>query len=273
MKKELKTQKSIVIEGTLDDKSLAETYYSYFVYTKKNLLDELGVHNNIGAWAANSVSGILGAYVVKGLMGIGIGALVGGAVTIANALASASNKKELERCLSSIQHGVADAITVKVVTKKHYQDNYFVDIDVRPLIYDGLLVEGSSNINVRYIQRRLSDMGYKTSVDGHFGPGTKSSVMSFQRNTGLSVDGKIGPATWNRLLFVYPYPNILLQQGSKGTHVKTIQKRLKETKYLSGSIDGSFGPATTRSVKTYQGDSNLSVDGIVGNQTWRSLMY
>jgi peptidoglycan hydrolase-like protein with peptidoglycan-binding domain len=36
--------------------------------------------------------------------------------------------------------------------------------------------------------------------------------------------------------------------------------------------DGIFGPKTEASVKSYQGNNNLTVDGIVGKQTWTSLL-
>jgi peptidoglycan hydrolase-like protein with peptidoglycan-binding domain len=36
--------------------------------------------------------------------------------------------------------------------------------------------------------------------------------------------------------------------------------------------DGNFGSATESSVKHYQGNENLTVDGIVGAQTWTSLL-
>lgn len=36
--------------------------------------------------------------------------------------------------------------------------------------------------------------------------------------------------------------------------------------------DGNFGPSTETSVKHYQQNENLTVDGIVGRQTWTSLI-
>jgi murein L,D-transpeptidase YcbB/YkuD len=38
------------------------------------------------------------------------------------------------------------------------------------------------------------------------------------------------------------------------------------------TVDGVFGPTTEQSVKHYQQNENLSVDGIVGKQTWTSLL-
>jgi peptidoglycan hydrolase-like protein with peptidoglycan-binding domain len=36
--------------------------------------------------------------------------------------------------------------------------------------------------------------------------------------------------------------------------------------------DGEFGPSTEASVKHYQQNENLTVDGVVGKQTWTSLL-
>lgn len=49
-------------------------------------------------------------------------------------------------------------------------------------------------------QYLLNRCGYSLSVDGIFGPNTRSAVQSFQSSKNLSVDGIIGPNTWNSLL-------------------------------------------------------------------------
>ena len=36
--------------------------------------------------------------------------------------------------------------------------------------------------------------------------------------------------------------------------------------------DGDFGPATESSVRHYQGNEGLTVDGVVGRLTWTSLL-
>jgi peptidoglycan hydrolase-like protein with peptidoglycan-binding domain len=40
----------------------------------------------------------------------------------------------------------------------------------------------------------------------------------------------------------------------------------------SDGVDGIFGPNTTQWVKEFQGNSNLEVDGIVGEDTWTALL-
>ena len=59
-----------------------------------------------------------------------------------------------------------------------------------------------------------------------------------------------------------------LQRGFKGSDaVRTVQKRLKELGYYSGSADGDFGPATEAAVKAFQRANGLKADGKVGKQT------
>lgn len=37
-------------------------------------------------------------------------------------------------------------------------------------------------------------------------------------------------------------------------------------------VDGDFGPATEKSLKHFQQNENIAVDGIVGKQTWTTLL-
>ena len=58
--------------------------------------------------------------------------------------------------------------------------------------------------------------------------------------------------------------------GDKGSGVRTLQELLNSNGY-SVDVDGKFGPQTQAAVKDYQQKNNLTVDGIVGNQTWGAL--
>jgi len=59
----------------------------------------------------------------------------------------------------------------------------------------------------------------------------------------------------------------VLKNGSKGTLVKTVQTKLKNWGYYTGSVDGIYGPKTVAAVKYFQRVNGLTQDGIVGAKT------
>ena len=132
-----------------------------------------------------------------------------------------------------------------------------------------LLRSGSQGNFVYLLQFILNQYGYNLSVDGIFGSRTLSAVRDFQRNNSLSVDGLVGTNTWRTLLNLSPYP--LLREGSRGAYVKFLQQLLESNLYPVGNIDGIFGTRTLSAVRQYQQANGLTVDGLVGNNTWASL--
>jgi peptidoglycan hydrolase-like protein with peptidoglycan-binding domain len=76
-----------------------------------------------------------------------------------------------------------------------------------------------------------------------------------------------------------------LQRGSTGTWVRVLQTRLNYQFATNGvstypntitdslAIDGDFGPKTQAMVVNYQYGWVLSMDGIVGPQTWANLGF
>lgn len=64
----------------------------------------------------------------------------------------------------------------------------------------------------------------------------------------------------------------ILKEGTAGNDVKQLQNRLKKLNYFTyPTATGNFGPVTTKSVKSFQIDNNLTADGVVGNKTWYKL--
>lgn len=59
--------------------------------------------------------------------------------------------------------------------------------------------------------------------------------------------------------------------GSKGDIVRTIQTKLKNWGYYTGSVDGVYGYNTYAAVKYFQRTNGLYADGIVGNSTLAAL--
>lgn len=63
----------------------------------------------------------------------------------------------------------------------------------------------------------------------------------------------------------------VLRQGSSGSTVKTMQQKLKNWGYYTGTVDGIFGAKTTAAVKYFQRKNGLAADGIVGKKTLAAL--
>jgi peptidoglycan hydrolase-like protein with peptidoglycan-binding domain len=63
----------------------------------------------------------------------------------------------------------------------------------------------------------------------------------------------------------------LLKKGSTGEAVRQLQRALKDLGYDPGELDGQFGSETESAVKAFQGDRQLTVDGIVGEITWLNI--
>jgi len=127
--------------------------------------------------------------------------------------------------------------------------------------------QGSTGEDVKTVQYLVTAQGHPTGVDGDFGPATKAAVQAFQSSRGLGADGIVGPQTWPQLI-------IQVQQGSNGKAVSAVQSQI----YSRGdganqiTVDGSFSSVTTDAVRAFQMLLGLSVDGIVGPQTWNHLV-
>ena len=64
-----------------------------------------------------------------------------------------------------------------------------------------------------------------------------------------------------------------LRRGSKGKYVTLAQTELINKGYSCGSTgaDGDFGKNTEAAVKAFQKDHGLTVDGVIGQNTWNAL--
>ena len=153
-------------------------------------------------------------------------------------------------------HGVCNFLGVNYIPRNNL-NNY------------PLLRNGSQGNFVYLLQFILNQYGYNLSVDGIFGTRTLNAVRDFQRNNSLSVDGLVGNNTWKTLLTLPPYP--LLKQNYRGAYVTFLQQLLESNLYPVGGIDGIFGTRTLNAVRAFQQANGLTVDGIVGNNTWNAL--
>ena len=63
----------------------------------------------------------------------------------------------------------------------------------------------------------------------------------------------------------------MIKRGSISNYVLIAQDDLNTLGYNTGGLDGIFGTKTYNAVRNYQRAAGLSVDGIVGCNTWRAL--
>ena len=117
---------------------------------------------------------------------------------------------------------------------------------------------------VKELQKELQELGYHTGdIDGLYGAKTEEALKEFQKEAGITVDGKYGPATHKALLAE------LGTQESEAT--KHIQSMLSDLGYYAGDINGTYDTATEDAVKAFQTEQGLTADGIVGPKTLAAL--
>ena len=63
----------------------------------------------------------------------------------------------------------------------------------------------------------------------------------------------------------------LSKLGSRGNEVRRIQTKLKELGYYKGSVDGIYGTATQKAVRSFQKNCGITADGIAGPKTLKYL--
>ncbi|MDD4706531.1 MAG: peptidoglycan-binding protein, partial [Bacilli bacterium] len=140
------------------------------------------------------------------------------------------------------------------------------------------LFEGAKGDEIALLQEYLNLLGYYNfKIDGNFNVNTTKAVKLFQKENNLNDTGIVNQETWELMeqkVFDLDKSTRLenLKEGSTGLEVITLQEKLRLVKSYFGSITGSFGPETTEAVKSFQSQNNLSVTGIVDNNTWDVLL-
>lgn len=154
----------------------------------------------------------------------------------------------------------------------------------------GSLKLGSQGQDVRSLQTKLKALGfYKGTVDGDFGEATEKAVKAFQKQYGLTVDGKVGSATMAKLAAAKatakptasPTPkatatpsyssNTYLRNGNSGKQVRQMQERLISLGYLVGKATSNFDNATEAGVIAFQRRNTSYADGVAGPETLKAL--
>ncbi|MEG3920508.1 peptidoglycan-binding protein [Microcoleus sp. POL10_C6] len=161
-----------------------------------------------------------------------------------------------------------------------------------PVRKEKTISAGADGPEVAAIQQRLQVHSFKVgTIDGSYGSRTTSAVRAFQQSKGLNSDGIVDKETWTALAAdpapapetvqnnapilsnaaVAGNPPALLNKGTVGSKVKTLQVRLEMQGYDPGPIDGIFGARTATAVKNFQKFKGLTVDGMVDETTWKAL--
>lgn len=126
---------------------------------------------------------------------------------------------------------------------------------------------GDVGERVRTVQYLLRQAGHTSiTADGNFGPATEAAVIAFQNSRGLGADGSVGSQTWPALV-------VTVRQGSTGEAVKAVQSQLNAHGAAPAlAVDGNFGAGTHTAVRSFQTRNALTVDGVVGPNTWKALV-
>ena len=122
------------------------------------------------------------------------------------------------------------------------------------------------------MQERLIELWYLNGAPtGYFGSDTETAVKKFQENNGLTVDGKIGSQTMEKLYSEDAKSNAFAY-GERSDELVKYQNRLKKLGYLTTEADGTFGADTVTAVRRFQSENGLIADGALGRETATLLM-
>ena len=153
---------------------------------------------------------------------------------------------------------------------------------------------GDKGTRVKTLQQALDALGYTVGkIDGSFGSGTYAAVRAFQKASSLTVDGKAGKKTLQKLETYfdedgnliggsagsteeddgidYGVPTRTLRSGMTGDDVLYTQERLMALGYYTGTLDGKYGSGMVSAVKAFQKKNSLTVDGVIGAGTRKVL--
>lgn len=155
---------------------------------------------------------------------------------------------------------------------------------------------GDANaLTVEALQQKLDELGYYDGlVDGDYGSATQSAVSSFQADNGLEATGSMTHETVTTLVERHDIDveqehiaaavangiggvenlsagptaasDEWLKQGSSGTTVADLNRRLAALGYLPGDSADRFDAATASAVLAFQEAEGLIRDSIVGSE-------
>ena len=124
------------------------------------------------------------------------------------------------------------------------------------------IINGKATENTTPVQKEEVSKPVQTTGDDWVR--RLQNECNIQGFSSQKVDGIAGPNT----LKGCP----MLRKGAQGNITKLLQEKLVSLGYSTNGIDGIFGSGTYSAVREFQKTRGLSVDGIVGQNTWRKLL-
>ncbi len=129
-----------------------------------------------------------------------------------------------------------------------------------------VLAVGNTGVDVETVQLLLRHRGYgDVAVTGSFDGATERALRTFQGENGLVADGVVGPQTWAKLF-------VNVREGSRGDAVLAVQVQLNRKQGAGLDEHGQFDGTLRDAVLAFQRRAQISVDGIVGPETWQQLL-
>ena len=136
---------------------------------------------------------------------------------------------------------------------------------------------GSNHGDPRNWQKKFDDSmdNFRNDVRALLGMENKAPDVSVskpvQNSTATNKTAEKAEKTSKAESVVYDMKT--LRVGNTGTQVMVLQYLLNHTTdYTVGKVDGIFGTKTLTAVRQYQQANGLTVDGIVGKNTWKKLL-
>ncbi len=154
-------------------------------------------------------------------------------------------------------------------------DRSVIESEVIPFLVDNFEVLGIQRVH-DYWARRYWHVG-----KGWIGrpPGARNDHLHVEVTPetwhwATPISDRLGgtPPPSNPVASSEPYPGQSTKRGSSAkARIRLIQQQLIAKGENPGPVDGMFGRLTEASVRRYQAAQGLTIDGIVGPQTWRAL--
>ena len=135
---------------------------------------------------------------------------------------------------------------------------------------DAYLKKGMRGKSVKKLQRNLTRAGFGTTADGVFGPGTRATLMRWERWRGRRVDGIATRRDRRALRRSARFGTRLLRQGMRGRDVRGLQYYLNR-RGAGLTRDGAFGPMTRSAVASWESRAGRRADGVATRPDQRAL--